>query len=127
MRSVALVLALSACAPTWTGATHVATLTDDALIGCDVGQTIWESDGGRWDRPGVAQGSVLREMDPALGPTPPISLLTVVGVLAIYGTTLTGYSRLPSWAKFIVLGGIGAVEGTLVVEHAGVAGACGVR
>jgi hypothetical protein len=99
---------------------------DNAMITCDVGQTIYASDGGKWDRPGNAPGTVQRELNPLLGATPSIAKITTVGVLDVGLNTAIGYSRLPPWVRWAWLGAVGLVETTMVIEHYRTAGLCGV-
>ena len=108
------------------GCLHAAVIVDNGLIACDVGQTIYASDDGRWDRPGDAPGTLQRELNPALGPTPAPSFIAVAGLVAMMLTTSVGYSDLPPWLRVLTLTTVGVVEGTLVIEHEKLSGVCGL-
>lgn len=123
-RTIALALACAGCcAHQRIGAFAVSA---GVLSACDWGQTLWAADGGRWDRPGSMPGTVQREQNPLLGPTPSIDELDGVFLgdeLAI--ATVTA-APLPRWAKYAILGAVIAAEGYMVATHWNrVGGGCG--
>jgi hypothetical protein len=101
----------------------------DASIICDIGQTYYASDSGRWDRAG-RDGRATQEEDPLLGHEPATAHLKAIGFLAVAFTSFFGtMPELPRWARGIFLGWTIAAESYLVVTHWGGQygyGACGV-
>lgn len=128
LRRLPIVLAcvvLAACVSNEHELRMGSTLAVDSLIACDVGQTVYASDGGRWDRPMPDQpGYVQQETNPLLGHTPSIPLLAGAAAVAIAATTMAGV-KLPAWAAYPVLLGVGSVESYLVGKHLSTAGVCG--
>lgn len=123
MRFVVLTMLLAGCEPAILSAVHF----DNALIACDAGQTMYASDGGRWDRPGDSLGTVQRELDPILGAAPAGPVVLAAAGFAMIGITSVGYSRLPRWLRVVVLGAVGIGEAYLVATHFHDAGLCGIR
>lgn len=121
---ISLVIALSGCSSIT--AARVMTHVNNGLILCDVGQTLYASDGGRWDRPGDGPGTVQRELNPVLGPTPSLGFIGAVGGVDVAVNTAVGYSNLPSWLRWSWIAVVGVVETTLVIEHEKLSGVCGI-
>lgn len=128
----ALIASSAACSGTWCarGAT-IAYAASSALVACDVGQTLWASDGGAWDRMS-SRGNPIGELNPVLGHNPSPSLLAAIPV----AYALVGYaidrSSLPSWAKIAAFGGVTAAEaytvaGNVARESSGACGVVGTR
>ena len=122
--TVVIALLLAGCCET---TAIVLTHVNNALIACDVGQTYYASDDGRWDRPGAYPGSVQHEMDPILGPTPPVTRILGFGSFSMIANTSIGYSNLPLWLRITALASIGVVEAYIVGSHLDSAGMCGLR
>ena len=117
------ILALLSCTSTQV---KVATVATDVLISCDIGQTLYASDYGKWDR-FSRPGYVIRETNPLLGSTPSLRILIPAWVGAIGITTAIGFLHLPLWLQDTFLGTIGAVESYMVVNNYRFAGVCGIR
>ncbi len=123
---LALVLSIG-CAGTW-GDRGLATtyVASSALVACDVGQTIWASDGGRWDRM-APDGRALGERNPLLGQTPGPDTLLAIAVGNAIGGAILLQSDAPRWLKWAWFGSVTAMEVINVPNNArhGL-GTCGV-
>lgn len=102
-------------------------LTAQTLILCDYGQTVWASNGGRWDRqaPGHPEGYVLREENPLLGSTPSTAKLSLIVGADLLVNFAVMAAPLPAWFKSAWFGTITAVE-TVMVTTNNYHGVCGM-
>jgi hypothetical protein len=134
--AIAFALFLAACTGTWGNPGHsrttrtaltVAYATSTTIQACDVGQTLWTSHGGRWDRTSPDNPRMkLAEMNPLLGHEPSQGVLAGFAVLnAVAGYVLLE-APLPAWVKGLWFGGLTAVETTMVVGNFRYGGACGL-
>lgn len=126
MKLTFLLVAVAACSGARAEmALRAGTVATGALIACDLGQTYYASNDGKWDRPGDQPGSIQVETNPLLGLTPSPHVLLLDAIIGITANTVIGLSGLPRWARGAYLIAIGAVEGYVVAKHLDTAGVCG--
>jgi hypothetical protein len=119
MRNALLVLALStaaACTGTWEKhstferrASLTALVVSDVAIACDLSQTLWFADGGKYDHG-------LTEMNPVLGRTPSPERIIATNIAALVGNTAL-YFVLPKKLRPYWFGGVMLVEGANVLTQ----------
>jgi hypothetical protein len=132
--AVALVVIASACTGTWgapghSRSTHRALVAgyvaSTALQSCDVGQTVWASHGGRWDR-ASRPGYKMAEMNPILGHEPdPKALVGVAVANAIVGYVMLE-APIPAWIKGAWYSALATTEAVIVAGNYRFTGACGL-
>lgn len=130
-----IALLLAACTGTWGSPGHSRTTktaltvgyaTSSALVACDAGQTVWASNGGRWDRHSEARNKRIAESNPMLGQAPSIPLLAGIATAnAVLGYALL-QAPLPAWIKSLWFGGLAATEGYIVGWNSQYSGLCGL-
>lgn len=118
MRNALLVLALStaACMGTWekhpTFERHASAamlVASDAAIVCDLSQTLWMADGGKYDRG-------LTELNPVLGRTPSTERIIATNIAAL-ATNTAAYFVLPKkWRPYYFMSVV-LVEGGNVLTQ----------
>lgn len=117
MRAALLLIAFStvACAGTWERhptlerRTSLALMaTSDAAIACDMSQTLWMADGGKWDHG-------LHEGNPLLGTHPSPTIIVGASVAALAVNT-AAYFVLPARWRPYWFGGVTLVEGANVLH-----------
>lgn len=102
------------CAINHTNTNRALYASSAALIACDVGQTIWVSNGGRWDRLNAETGKPLTEANPMLGSSPSVGTLSTVLVTDLVVHSAIMLSPLPKWVKTAWAGGVVGVEAAAV-------------
>ena len=122
-----VLLHLVGCAAATHENTH-ATLwaTSSTLILCDYVQTVWASNSGQWDRADPEDSNrVLREMNPLIGQTPSVGMLTAIAMvdLAINFGMLA--APVPAWVKTAWFGSVTTAE-TYMVTTNNFHGVCGI-
>ncbi len=104
IRVLALAAALGGCTATWQRRALLA--ASDVVVLCDLSQTLWMSDGGRWDRKQI-------ESNPMLGDHPSTGAVIFAGLASVAVNT-AAYFLLPHrWSTAVNVG-------VLVVEGANV-------
>lgn len=130
MRTIILIAALSACAPTQRlgrfEAAMVSVLTASAMvaIACDYRQTMTFSNDGRWDV-AAPNGGTYVERNPLLGTTPSTRVLMVDVVVGEGAVAAVALTRIPTWLKYTVLGATVLTEAIEVARAAPSSGVCG--
>lgn len=123
--TVLAVVALSAC----THSDRIAVLSASAvaLTACDVRQTLAVSCGGRWDCP-ARDGYYYQESNPLLGSSPGVPRLVGSAMVVETGVVwVAATDRVPTWAKYVVLGALVAGEAYEVSRMTPLVGVCGGR
>lgn len=109
-------------------------LTNTAFVVCDTGQTLYMSNGGKWDRgkdtkdtvDGKASpGSKFEERNPLMGPHPSQPTIVMAMAIGLAANVLVYKSNLPDWIKTSVLAGATLIEGFNVAVNYG--GVCGLN
>lgn len=107
----------------------VAMFTSNVIITCDVHQTMWASNDGRWDRIEPDGMHAVRELNPLLGQTPSIGTLTGVWAADIVVNSAVHLStRIPTWVRVTWAVTVLAFETrALVYNSRDVPGVCGMQ
>lgn len=122
---VGVIVLISACCPQAHHRVQRATaIANTALIVCDLGQTLYVSDGGRWDRVGE-HGAPLLERNPLLGRTPGASVIVTAAAIGVAANWILYASDAPEWLKTIGLSTVTGIEGANVAINYG--GVCGLN
>ena len=120
---VVLAIAITSCGawkPIGAGVSAAATT-------CDMGQTLWASDGAKWDRK-LPNGSTLVEGNALIGPKP--GVLPIIGMFALDFALIAAalfVPKLPDWTRASVWAADSDAEFRQVGANYQYDGVCGIH